>query len=63
MKPIVFLALSSVLLGACALSGQQQAEQAEVQLPGERAAPHQDLNVPPDEWAAPARPASMPRQL
>jgi hypothetical protein len=63
MKPIVLLALSSVLLGACALSGQQQAEQAEVQLPGERAAPHQALNTPPDEWAAPPRPAATRREM
>ncbi|HTR87211.1 MAG TPA: hypothetical protein VMI56_22200 [Reyranella sp.] len=63
MKPLAFFLLASALLGGCAVNGQQQAEQAEVQLPGERAAPRSPLNVPPDEWAAPPRPAAMPREM
>jgi hypothetical protein len=57
MKPALLLLAATALLGAagCALSGQKQTEQGAVQLPGERHAPNANLNVPPDEWAAPAR--------
>ena len=58
MKPVLLLLAASALLGAtgCDSSGQRQTAQGELQLPGERPAQNNHLNIPPDEWAAPARP-------
>lgn len=60
MKPLLAALTATALLGAflslgaCATSGQKQAQEGELQLPGERPAPTA-LNVPPDEWAGPPR--------
>jgi hypothetical protein len=56
---LLALLASLALLAAagCSPTGQQQAEQGTIQLPGERPAPN-GLNIPPDAWAGPARPAA-----
>ena len=56
MKPLLIALAASALFGlaACETSGQKQAQQGELQLPGERPAPTA-LNIPPDEWAGPPR--------
>jgi hypothetical protein len=58
MKSVLALLAATALLGAagCALSGQKQTAEGAVQMPGERHAPSR-LNIPPDEWAGPGRPA------
>jgi hypothetical protein len=57
MKPVLLFLAAFALVGAsgCALSGQKQTQQGEIQLPGERPAPNVALAIPPDEWAAPPR--------
>ena len=56
MKSVLALLAATALLGlgACDPSGQKQTAEGAIQMPGERHAPSR-LNVPPDEWAAPAR--------
>ena len=51
------LASLAFVAAACSPTGQQQAEQGAIQLPGERPAPN-GLNIPPDAWAGPGRPAA-----
>jgi hypothetical protein len=62
-KSVLFLLAANALLGvaACDRTGQKQAEQGAIQLPGERPATNAGLNLPPDEWAGPAGNHSVSR--
>lgn len=50
--------LALLLATACDSTGQQQAAEGRLQRPGERPAPATGLNVPPDAWSGPSRPAA-----
>ena len=50
--------LALFLVTACDSTGQQQAVEGKLQLPGERPAPAVGLNIPPDAWSGPGRPAA-----
>ena len=50
--------LALLLAIACDSTGQQQATEGKLQMPGERPAPAIGLNVPPDAWSGPSRPAA-----
>ena len=50
--------LTLFLAAACDSTGQQQATEGRPQLPGERPAPAAGLNLPPDAWSGPSRPAA-----
>lgn len=58
MKAIAVVpALLALLLAtACDSTGQQQAVDGKLQMPGERPAPAVGLNIPPDAWSGPSRP-------
>ena len=60
MKAVAVLPplLALFLVTACDSTGQQQAADGKLQLPGERPAPAAGLNVPPDAWSSPSRPAA-----
>ena len=47
-----------LLAAACDSTGQQQAVDGKLQMPGERPAPAVGLNIPPDAWSGPSRPAA-----
>ena len=54
----ILTALLGLLLAtACDSTGQQQATEGRLQMPGERPAPAAGLNIPPDAWSGPSRPA------
>lgn len=48
--------LALLLASACDSTGQQQATEGKLQLPGERPAPAVSLNIPPDAWSGPGHP-------
>jgi hypothetical protein len=58
--PLLVAALALVAMAAaCDQTGQRQAQQGELQKPGERPAPRAGLNVPPDVWLGPPRPSAL----